>query len=400
MEIPNIPSNEADRLEALLSYSILDTLPEKDYDDFTKLASSICQTPISLVSLIDSNRQWFKSSVGLDATETPRELAFCAHAINQPDEILIVRDSREDKRFFDNPLVVNDPHVIFYAGVPLVNPDGFSLGTLCVIDSQPKDLSAIQIQSLKTLAEQLINLFELRRANAQLKRQRELLNFKNRELEQFAYVVTHDIKAPLNNLLAISEMVKEKSLGKLDERALKGVEFIGNTTLRLKNLVEGIIHYYQSGHIKVEENQEIVLSEMLLEIVSLLDPDGEFEFVFPPDNLVVSTNKTALEQILLNLINNAIKYNDKEKGRIEIGLSTSEEQHSISVKDNGRGIEEENIRKIFAVFTNLGIKDRQHQMGSGIGLATVQRLVHELGGQIEVRSEFGKGTEFVFTLKK
>jgi anti-anti-sigma regulatory factor len=157
-----MPANEAARLEALRSYSVLDTAPEADFDDLTALAAHICGTPIALVSLVDSNRQWFKSRHGLDAHETNRDVSFCAHTILQPEETLIVPDATADERFVDNPLVTDDPGIRFYAGVSLRTPTGMPIGSLCVIDRMPRNLSDAQLDALRILGRQVIAQLELR----------------------------------------------------------------------------------------------------------------------------------------------------------------------------------------------------------------------------------------------
>ncbi|NCD70134.1 ATP-binding protein [Mucilaginibacter agri] len=159
---PSSP-NEQERLAALQSYQILDTEAEKDYDDLTTLASAICQVPIALISFVDDERQWFKSHHGLAASETPVEQSFCAHAIASTHDIMIVEDAHKDDRFKDNPLVTGEPNITFYAGIPLVNEDGYSLGTLCVIDPKPKILSTQQLNALRIVAKQVMDKLELRR---------------------------------------------------------------------------------------------------------------------------------------------------------------------------------------------------------------------------------------------
>lgn len=169
MESPRNPENEAERLRALQSYHILDSVEEQEYDDITLLASEICQAPICVISLIDKDRQWMKSKVGISVSETAREISFCGHTILQPTEITIVPDARLDNRFSDNPLVTGDLNVVFYAGVPLVDEDGYALGTLCAIDSKPRELSERQVNALRILSKSVMSLLSVRKKNRQLR---------------------------------------------------------------------------------------------------------------------------------------------------------------------------------------------------------------------------------------
>ena len=156
------PVNEEGRIAALEKYAILDTDPEQPFDDLTLLASFVCKTPTALISLVDEDRQWFKSRVGMDASETSRDIAFCSTAILQAD-VLVVPDALLDERFRDNPLVASDPHIRFYAGAPLINEDGYALGTLCVVDRTPRELAPEQREALKALSRLVLAQLEFRR---------------------------------------------------------------------------------------------------------------------------------------------------------------------------------------------------------------------------------------------
>lgn len=169
------PENETARMARLALYQLLDTAGEQVYDDITKLATFVAQTPIALISLVDADRQWFKSKIGLSVSETPREHSFCAHAILDPSHPLNVPDATTDKRFADNPLVTSGPEIRFYYGLPLVAEDGSALGTLCVIDQKPRLLSLEQVTALAALSRQVVFLLEMRLCAMQLAEEIEVL---------------------------------------------------------------------------------------------------------------------------------------------------------------------------------------------------------------------------------
>lgn len=400
MVLPNLPENEKKRLEALLAYKILDSTPEKDFDDIVALASEICQTPISTITLIDNNRQWFKAKVGLDFNEDPREVSFCAHAINNPKEIFEVQDTHKDIRFQDYPNVIGYPHIRSYVGVPLIDANGFALGSLCVIDNKPKILNSFQKMALEKLANQVIKLLELRKKNFELVENHNLLLAKYKDLEQFAAIVSHDLKSPLNNISSLTTLIKESPTCKLDDEGLEMLSYIETSSDELKKLVDAILYYYKYDNLEVKVTENIRLNDMLSYLIDLLDTKKEFQFIFPEKNYKIKSNKTALGQILYNLLSNAIKYNDKSLGVIAVSFSTTSEFDIISIKDNGIGIDEANFERIFKIFETLGKKDRNSNKGTGIGLSTVQKLIQKLDGKIEIQSKVGIGSEFKIYLKK
>lgn len=397
---PEIPVNEKDRLQELHSFSVMDTLSEEEYDNLTAIASAICDTSISLVSLIDDSRQWFKSHHGLDATETPKEYAFCGHAINDPGNMLIVSDSRKDERFFDNPLVQGDPHVIFYAGVPLVSKAGLPLGTLCVIDKEPKTLTQNQIASLKALANQVMKLLELRKSNMLLEEKEKRLNQKNKELERFAFIAAHDLKSPINNLESFSNLVNQVCGSNLADNCVEMLSHISKSSAKLRSLVDGLLEHSRNVELIAQSKTLVQVEELMMDLVDIVNPDSIVDIRLVSNLSEIEINKTALLQILLNLTVNAIKYNDKDAIKIEIGVDEDDLNYKVYVQDNGPGISSEHHQQMFEIFSTLHQTDRYGNSGNGIGLATVKDLITRLGGAISVESTKNKGVKFSFTISK
>ena len=400
MIIPKPHLRERERLTVLDSYNIMDSLPEEDYDNLTAIAAEICGTPISLISLVDQDRQWFKSNHGLDARETPREYAFCAHAINNQDETLIVEDSREDERFHDNPLVTGEPRVIFYAGVPLVGKDGLPLGTLCVIDKKPKELTQGQIATLNVLSKQVINLLELRRTTALLERTVILLREKNDDLEQFAYKAAHDLKSPLNNISSTTDLFTDCYANTLDEEGTTMLSFIKSASKKLKSLIEGLLEYSKSDTVLREKKDELDLQALNDEVCGLFSADADVSMTLVSDLESITVNKAAIDQILINLVGNAVKYNDKKTVELQLTVHEKDNFYEFHLTDNGPGIPKEHQDFIFQIFQTLGTTDRFGDTGNGVGLATVKKLIEKMGGSIWLFSSPPNGCTFSFQLEK
>lgn len=397
MIAPNFPENETERLKAVKAYQLLDTLPERDFDTITTLTASICDVPISLVTLLDSDRNFLKSHYGVPLTESPRSTSFCGHAILDNSEIFIVEDARKDARFKDNPIVTLQG-AVFYAGIPLITPDGFPIGTLCIFDLKPRTLSEKQKKALTALAYQVMNLFEERKKNLQLHQLQDELRRKNEELKNFAGTISHDMKMPLANMIVTVDILKAKYASQLDEQGKKYLAYIKQSSFTLSDYITGLLAHYESDNIATKAKEDFDLHSLLEEIVDLLNIDMDCEINFPEENIDISSNRAALEQILLNLIGNSLKYNDKEKIVIDIDCFEENGKYYFTLSDNGIGIPQDKQKEIFNLFTTVGNLDRHGNKGHGIGLSTVQKLVTKLGGEISVNSQPNKGATFSFSI--
>lgn len=395
---PEFPDNEHKRQQAVESYGLLDTLPEDRFDGLTAIISEICETPIALITLLDKNRNFLKSHHGIPFNESPRELSFCGHAINQDEPLMIVEDARKDPRFHDNPLVT-DQGAIFYAGALLVNPDGYKLGTICVYDTKPRKLNESQKSSLKILANQVMILLEQILKNQELELLKEQLKRKNRNLEKFTELVSHDLKSPVNNILLLTDFLKQENPD-LSSESLGYIKMLQQSSNALKDYINGTLEYYKSDEFIPVTTSRFTAKELVDELQSLSNIHSEASITLENNTTFIEANQPALLQIMNNLLVNAIKYNDKEEILIHIKVDEDQDFYKFHIADNGIGIKAELTDRIFGLYEKLGEVDRYGNQGNGIGLATVKNIVSRLGGEIQVSSIYGEGSTFTFTIKK
>ncbi len=397
MEIAPVPENEPGRLRALNEYYITDTLPETDFDDIIRMAADICHAPISSLGIIDDHREWFKSSHGLDMPEIAREHSLGAYAINTPGQLFIVSDLSKDSRFSDNPLVTSTPHAVFYAAVPLVTPEGYAIGTLSVWDYKPRTLDASQVSALHSLARQLATLLELRKITKQLNQNRTELKRAYADLEKFSTIASHDLKSPLNNIISITHLLKDDYGSKLDADGNEYVTYLNDAAYQLADLVNGILSYSVAAQLSVEQKEQVNVAALIDTIKYTLVVPANCSVSYESVNRGVYTSPAALKQILKNLLQYAIKRNDKPQIIIEITLQENKSAYTFEVKDNGPCIPEKDSEKIFDLFETM---DNYKRFGPGNNLAVVKRLVEKSGGEIKLNSDIPEGTTFTFSIPK
>jgi signal transduction histidine kinase len=386
---------ETQRIEELLRYEVLDTEDEQALDELTQLASAICGTSISLISLVDKDRQWFKSRVGLDATETPRDLAFCAHAILQ-DQIFEVPDTLKDERFVDNPFVTGGQEIRFYAGAPLVSANGMPIGTLCVIDTEPKKLDDIQQLALNTLAKQVVSQLELRLHNRHLQRMQK-------EQQQILAVMSHDLRSPFNGILGLSQILQEEA-GTLEPANLAAMAGgILESSLKVYQLLDELLQWSsnQLGAIQVDL-KDTALEPLILETLDLMKESLAFKKLYithdTNENIVAIADVNLTKTIIRNLLANAIKYTPEE-GSIHIETQSIDGEVKLIITDTGKGIPENLKRELFS-HSVVSQRDTQGELGHGLGLSLCGDFARKQGGYLSLDKDYKDGAKLILNLPR
>lgn len=318
----SLPDNETDRLAALYALDILDSPAEEDFDDIVKLASNVCDAPMSLVSLVDTDRQWFKARVGTDLTETDRDISFCAHAVLGRD-LLVVPDATKDRRFADNPLVDQEGGIRFYAGAPLLTSDGFTLGTLCVLDREPRRLDIEQLQALRALARQVTSQMELRRHAVALANTTAQLQELERRKDDLAGLLGGDLRAPLRLMSGYLQQLggtghQDAEMADLVGRAVAGhIRGFLDLAHHLTSMAEAGFGT-ESLHMR-----QIDLTRITRQAVEAVRPIAATKQIWILNqaggpSLPIIADPVRLEQVFTHLLFAAVKYTPSG-GRVRVG---------------------------------------------------------------------------------
>jgi len=381
------PLAETRRLAVLDSYEILDTPREAAFDDITRIASAICGSPIALISLVETDRQWFKSAVGLDISETPIEQSFCAHAVLE-DDVLVVSDPAGDPRFTGNPLVTGDLGLKFYAGVLLKSADGAALGTLCVLDTVDRTISEEQLDSLRALARQTMAQLELRKLLRETERTSQ---YRARLLA----AAGHDLRGPLMAAMLSVDRVLEDPPPQHLRRLKIAQESLGTIQNGFNTLLSGA-----SGRSTFSLGQfaPVDLQELLASVLAAAQPAAARRSIrldLVPTSLRVNSDRAQLETLVGNLVNNALKYTPRG-GRVLFGCRRSGRLVAIHIIDTGIGMDAALINDMFGAFRQADTASE----GLGLGLWIVKTTAEALGIDVAVHSVPGKGTRFELRIPK
>ena len=391
---------EQRRLTTLHEYEVLGTAPEADFDDITLLAAQLCRTPSAAISLIAADRQWLKSRVGMGGCDVPREHSICAQAMSGED-VMQVPDARLDPRFRHNPMVVGEPYLRFYAGAPLVTSGGQPLGSLCVVDYEPRLLTPDECAGLRTLARHVMAQLELRQYARGLDRANERLRDADRVKDEFIARVTHELRTPLTSINGYLEVLGDPSVAPSDGREF--LARIRRNSDRLMALVDDMLLAAQAGQ------NALVLTKSAVDLAALArhaavrnealaTGRGLRLTADAAEPVLVHADEPRLAQALERLVLNAIKFTPR--GEIKIAARVRDGEALLEVRDTGIGIGPSDQERVLAPFRRGAAAERAEVQGAGLGLSIVKAIVDAHGGTLTIDSETGAGTTITVRLPR
>jgi signal transduction histidine kinase len=392
--------NNESRVAALNAYEVMDTTIEEEYNEIVELAANISDTPISLITLFDHQRQWVKAKTGIDKVEALKEKTFCNYTIEQ-QAVFTVEDATKDDRFSENPLVINEPKIMFYSGVPLVTPEGVSIGALCVLDTKPRKLTTGQNRALEILGKQVIKQLELKKA---LKEKRninneleKLVRFKNKVFS----IISHDLRGPIGS---ISQVLGLMNTGMItNDEFVEVIPRLAGQTNEARDVLNNLLSWANSNKQGAEPSKKLInLNEGLKELLhSLVDEARKkgialalIESELPNP---IRLDKEGLTIVLRNMIKNSIKF-CISGDQINFGCELKGDVLQFFIKDSGVGFDDSVGKKLFNELEHVTTFGTAKEKGTGIGLLICKNIIEQNSGQIWAESKPGHGASFYFTM--
>lgn len=395
-----IDKDEKKRLNALHSYDILNTEPENEFDELTHLAAFICNAPVAMINLIDEEYQWSKSLFGISNSvrRIKRDQSICQYTV-QSDTLLEVPNLSKDSRFKNVPYVKNKPHLKYYLGAPLINPDGYKIGALCVLDYNERHLSEKKKKQLKILASQVMKNFELQKQNQELA---EL----NKQQVNLMKILSHDLRSPLSGIIGMSNLLEEL-VGPEQEEAQQMVSLLNQSAKQVNQLIDDILNY------TIIESKGFSLNVVQTDIAGIIDNmkrlympsaklkniDLKFDVNIKDEEIWIDKQK--FEQIFGNLISNALKFtqsNGEVHCQVDLKQTNNQEFLVLKVKDTGMGMEKETADHLFSSVKVNGQKGTSGEKSTGLGLSIIKHFTELHKGEINVDTAPDEGTTFTITL--
>lgn len=392
-----IPDDDVERLAAVARYDVLDTPPDGAFDRITALAARVFDVPIAIVSVVDHDRIWFKSHYGLDISQIDRAPGLCASAILQ-HEPWIISDAPSDPRALSNPLVAGEFGLKFYAGVPLALAGGHNMGTLCILDFEPRELSADETSSLQDLADMVTGELELRLASRQAL---EAATERERVKDAFVGMLSHEIRTPVTTIYAAARVLASSEAVQSDMRARDLFPDIVSESERLLRLIEDLLVLTKVEHGLLETESEPVLLQRLVERtvarMARRHRERRIEVAMPADLPPAAGDELFVEQVLNNLLSNALKYSPDD-ATVSVAAEVIGPAIEVRVGDRGIGIAVDDRERVFDLLARTP-EAENYAAGAGIGLYVCRRLMQAMGGDIRATAQAsGRGSVFTFDL--